>query len=82
MYKRQPKRSACARSGCSTLLLTFSITSMRSSPRNMEMMAGGASSPPRRLSFDDEAQDSRSSAACLSTARMTADRKMRNWALS
>src|SRR6476660_6352260 len=63
----------------------FSIcsnTSLSWSPRKIEMIAGGASLAPRRWSLWAEAIDRRRISLYLSTARMTAVQKTRNWALS
>ena len=53
-------------------------TSSSCSPRNMEIIAGGASSAPRRWSFPGFAADSRSSGAYSSTAFIIAERISRN----
>jgi hypothetical protein len=56
-----------------------SMMSVSMSPRKIEMIAGGASLAPRRWSFPALAIVERSRSACRSTARMTAQRNVRNW---
>ena len=60
----------------------FSNAFSSSAPRKIEMIAGGASLAPRRWSWPTLATDARSSAWCLLTARMTAEQKNMNSALS
>ena len=47
---------------------SWSITSSSWSPKNTDMIAGGASCAPSLWSFPTQAADSRSKSACLSTA--------------
>ena len=58
------------------------ITAFSSSPRKMEMMAGGASFAPRRWSLPAPAVIARRMSACLSMARITAERTVRKIAFS
>ena len=58
------------------------ITAVSSSPRKMEMMAGGASFAPRRWSLPAPAVIARRMSACLSMARITAERTVRKIAFS
>ena len=50
------------------VLISCSSTSSSCSPRNIEMIAGGASFAPSLWSFPGSAADSRSRSACSSTA--------------
>ena len=58
------------------------ITAERSSPRKTEMTAGGASFAPRRWSFPAPAVELRRRSEWRSIALMTAERNVRNIALS
>ena len=57
-------------------------TAFSSSPRNTEMIAGGASFAPRRWSFPAPAVVMRRMSACISIARMIARRTVRKIAFS
>ena len=57
-------------------------TSSSCSPRNMEMIAGGASFAPSLWSFPTSDADWRSRSACLSTAFMMQASTSRNWMFS
>ena len=59
-----------------------STTSSSCEPRKIDMIAGGASFAPRRWSWPASAMLARIRSACSLTARMTAIRKARNWALA
>ena len=59
-----------------------SSTPFSSSPRNTEMIAGGASFAPRRWSLPAPAVVSRRMSACISIARMIARRKVMKIAFS
>ena len=59
-----------------------SRTALSSSPRKMEMIAGGASFAPRRWSFPAPAVVMRRMSACLSIARMTESSIVRKIAFS
>src|ERR1700680_3208966 len=61
---------------------SWSIMSDSWSPRNTDMMAGGASLAPSRWSLAAPHTDTRSNSGYLATARITAQQKTRNWALS
>ena len=59
-----------------------SSISVSSSPRNIEIIAGGASKPPSLWSLPADATEILSRSWYSSTALMTTTRKRRNWALS
>ena len=60
----------------------WSMMSESCSPRNMEIIAGGASFAPRRWSFPAPAVAERRRSACSSTALITAQRVVMNMAFS
>ena len=62
--------------------ISWEITSCSCSPKNTEIMAGGASLAPRRWSFPGSAADSRSSSACSSTAFRMQASTSKNWIFS
>ena len=57
-------------------------TFARSSPTKMEMIAGGASNAPKRLSLPSVAVDARRMSACRSMARITLASTARKMAFS
>ena len=58
------------------------MTSTSWAPRKIETIAGGASLAPSRWSLAASAMLARRRSAWTLTARMTATRKARNWALA
>ena len=70
-----PEASSWMESALETI---WSTTLSSWSPRQMEMMAGGASWPPRRCSLPTQEADCRSRSAWTSTAFMMQERTSRN----
>ena len=64
------------------VVISWFITSVSCSPKNTEIIAGGASFAPKRWSFPTSAADSRKSSACSSTALRIQLKIKRNWILS
>ena len=66
----------------SPLSINCITTSSSCSPRNIEMIAGGASFAPSLWSLPTSEADSRSKSAWVSTAFMTAPSTSKNWIFS